>query len=148
MSLSFVGSPTALDGRLLSSFAVAGRKLEELRQHFAQVTLVETDAFARTIRRRRAYLTETGRLKWAKFPTLPGAPIDELFAHNVSLVRTSYERNLHTVPHSRPLPCGLGRAAHRNGEAVQPRLVNEFHLTREARSVAPKPQGMVATTKS
>ena len=37
-----------------------GRKLEELRQHFAQVTLVETEAFARTIRRRRAYLTQTG----------------------------------------------------------------------------------------
>ena len=125
-----------------------GRKLEELRQHFAQVTLVETEAFARTIRRRWAYLTEAGRLKWAKFPTPPGAPIDELFAHNVSLVRTSYETRLHTAPRSRPLPRRLGRAAHRNGEAVQPRLVNEFHLTREARRVAPESQGMVATAKS
>ena len=125
-----------------------GRKLEELRQHFAQVTLVETEAFARTIRRRRAYLTEVGRLKWAKSPTPLGAPIDELFAHNVSLVRTSYETRLHAATRSRPLPRWPGRAAHRNGEAVQPRLVNEFHLAREARRVAPEPQGMVATAKS
>ena len=71
-----------------------GRKLEELQQNFAQVTLVETEAFARTIRRRRAYLTEAGRLKWAKFATPVGAPIDDLFAHNVSLVRASYEKLL------------------------------------------------------
>ena len=125
-----------------------GRKLEELLQHFAQVTLVETDAFARTIRRRRAYLTEEGRLKWAKSPTPLGAPIDELLAHNVNLVRTSYETRLHTATRSRPLPRWPGRAAHRNGEAVQPRLVNEFHLAREARRVAPEPKGMVATAKS
>lgn len=35
-----------------------GRKLGELRRHFANVSLIETEAFSRTIRRRRAYLTE------------------------------------------------------------------------------------------
>ena len=72
-----------------------GRKLEELRQNFAHVTLVETEAFARTLRRRRAYLTEAGRLKWAKHATPVGAPIDDLLAHNVRLVRASYETFLH-----------------------------------------------------
>ena len=81
-----------------------GRKLEEMRQHFAHLTLVETEAFSRTIRRRRAYLTDKGRLRWAKFATPVGAPLDNLFAHNVSLVRASYERRLHTAIPSRPLP--------------------------------------------
>lgn len=72
-----------------------GRKLEELRRNFAQVTLVETEAFARTLRRRWAYLSEAGRLKWAKHPTPVGAPIDDLLAHNVRLVRASYETFLH-----------------------------------------------------
>ena len=125
-----------------------GRKLEELRQHFAQVTLVDTEAFARTIRRRRAYLTETGRLKWAKFPTPVGAPIDDLFAHNVSLVRASYETRLHLETTSRPLPRRRRRAAHRDREAVQPRLLNELNLAGEARRVAPEPQGVVAGAKS
>ena len=125
-----------------------GRKLEELRQNFAQVTLVETEAFARTIRRRRAYLTEAGRLEWAEFPTPVGAPIDDLFAHNVILVRESYETLLHAGIASRPLPRRPRRAAHRDGEAVQPRLLNEFNLAGEAWGVAPEPQGVVATAKS
>ena len=125
-----------------------GRKLEELRQYFAQVTLVETEAFARTIRRRRAYLTEGGRLKWAKFATPVGAPIDELFGHNVSLVRASYETRHHAAIASRPLPRRPRRAAYRDGEAVQPRLLNELNLASEARGVAPEPQGVVATAKS
>ena len=127
-----------------------GRKLEELRQNFAQVTLVETDAFARAIRRRRAYLylTEAGRLEWAEFPTPEGAPIDDLFAHNVILVRKSYETPLHAAIASRPLPRRPRRAADRDGEAVQPRLLNEFNLAGEAWGVAPEPQGVVAAAKS
>ena len=81
-----------------------GRKLEKLQQHFEQVTLIETDAFARTMRRRRAYLSEVGRLKWTKYKTRPGAPIDDLLAHNVSLVRASYEKRLHSA--TSPYDCG------------------------------------------
>ena len=125
-----------------------GRKLKELRQNFAQVTLVETEAFARTIRRRRAYLTEAGRLGWLEFPTPVGAPIDDLLAHNVILVRKSYETLLHAAIPSRPSPRRPRRAPHRDGEAVQPRLLNEFNLADEAWGVAPEPQGVVATAKS
>ncbi|MDD9981875.1 MAG: DUF4417 domain-containing protein [Gammaproteobacteria bacterium] len=125
-----------------------GRKLEELWQHFAQVTLVETDAFARTIRRRRAYLTDAGRLKWAKSATPKGAPIDDLLAHNVRLVRASYEKRLYAAIGSRPLPRWPGRATHRDGETVQPRRVNGLNFAGEARGVTPEPQGVVATAKS
>jgi hypothetical protein len=100
------------------------RKLDTLRQHFAQVSLIETEAFARTIRRRRAYLSESGRLKWAKFTTPTGAPIDDLFAHNVSLVRAAYEAPRHEAIALRSLPGRPRRTAHANDE---PRAVASRH---------------------
>ena len=125
-----------------------GRRLKELQHSFAQVTLIETEAFSRTIRRRRAYLSEAGRLKWAKFATPVGAPIDELLAHNVSLVRASCGVLLDAAIASRPLPRRHRRASHRDGEAVQPRLLNEFNFASQPRGVATQPQGVVATAKS
>jgi hypothetical protein len=125
-----------------------GRRLPELRRHFAQVSLIETEAFSRTIRRRRAYLTESGRVRWAKNPTPKGAPIDDLLAHNVALVRASYETSPRTAPRLSPRTRRLRRAAHRDGEPVQPGLLRQLHLPREARAVAPKPQSIIAAAKS
>jgi hypothetical protein len=125
-----------------------GRRLNVLLQHFAQVSLIETEAFARTIRRRRAYLTEGGRLKWAKFSTAIGAPIDDLLRHNVSLVRSAYEAPHPPAIVSRSLPARPRRAAHANDEAIEPGLLRELNLTGEARGVAPQPQRVVATAKS
>jgi hypothetical protein len=125
-----------------------GRKLDVLRQHFAQVSLIETEAFARTIRRRKAYLTEAGRLKWAKVTTPIGAPIDDLFAHNVGLVRAAYEAPRHAMVASRSQPGRPRRAAHAHDEAVEPGFLRELDLTGEAGGVAPKPQRVVATAKS
>lgn len=125
-----------------------GRKLDMLRRHFSDVTLVETEAFSRTIRRRRAHLTESGRLKWVKFPTPEGAPIDDLLAHNVALVRASYETCARPALRLRPPTRRIRRAAHRDGESVQPGLLRQLHLPGEARGVAPEPQGVVAAAKS
>lgn len=125
-----------------------GRKLDVLRQHFVQVSLIETEAFARTIRRRKAYLTEAGRLRWAKVTTPIGAPIDELLAHNVGLVRAAHEAPRHSMVASRSLPGRPRRAAHANDEPVEPGLLREFNLTGEAGCVAPQPQRVVATAKS
>lgn len=121
-----------------------GRKLEELRRHFAHVALIETEAFSRTNRRRRAYLTESGRLKWAKFPTPKGAPLDDLLAHNVALVRASYMTS--TKPAQR-LRLPTRRTTHRDGESAQPSLLRQFDLPGEAGGVAPEPEGMITTTK-
>ena len=123
-----------------------GRRLGVLRCHFDKVSLIETEAFSRTMRRRRAYLTESGRLKWAKFPTLNGAPIDDLLAHNVALVRASYEAESPPV-RLRPTSRRIRRAANGNGEAVQPGLLHQVHLPGEARGVAPEPQCVIATAK-
>lgn len=137
-----VGRPLALVIR------GGGRKLDALQRHFSRVTLVETEAFSRTIRRRRAYLTESGRLKWAKFPTPEGAPIDDLLAHNVALVRASYETFARPASRLRSPTRRVRRAAHRDGESVQPGLLRQLHLPGEARGVAPEPQGVVAAAKS
>ena len=125
-----------------------GRKLEALRWHFAKVTLIETESFARAIKRRRAYTTETGRLKWAKCSTPVGAPIDDLLAHNVRVVRASYEKGLDGSIHSRPSPRGSHCATYGDGKAVKPRLMKELHLASEARGVTPDSQSVVATAKS
>ncbi|MCC8955016.1 hypothetical protein H8B02_16685 [Bradyrhizobium sp. Pear77] len=114
-----------------------GRRLGVLQRHFDKVSLIETEAFSRTMRRQRAYLTESGRLKWAKFPTPKGAPIDDLLAHNVALVRASHE--VSGRPPLRPPPRRIRRAANGNGEAVQPGLLRQLDLPFEARGVAPEP---------
>jgi hypothetical protein len=124
-----------------------GRKLGELRRHFAQVSLIETDAFFRTIQRRRAYLAEAGRLKWAKFPTARGAPIDDLLAHNVAMVRASYDTLAMPVLRLRAPTRRARRATHRDGEPVQPSLLRQLHLSGETRGVAPQQQGVIAAAK-
>lgn len=142
----------ALAGRVDRPLALVirggGRKLETLRRRFSRVVLIETEAFSRTIRRRRAYLTESGCLKWAKFPTPEGAPIDDLLAHNVTLVRASYETSAKPALRLRLPTQRVRRATHRDGETVQPGLLRQLHMPGEARGVAPEPQGVVAAAKS
>jgi len=52
--------------------------LPSLEQAFATVTFIDTAAFMRTIKRRRAVLTESGRLSWRASPTGPNEPLDNL----------------------------------------------------------------------
>lgn len=124
-----------------------GRKLTELRGHFAHVTLIETEAFSRTMRRRRAYLAETGRLKWGAFPTPRGEPIDDLLTHNVAVVRASYETFVKPVVRLRPLLRRPRRAAHRDGQPIQPSFLRQLQLPGEARGVAPESQSVIAAAK-
>ncbi len=124
-----------------------GRKVAKLRRHFAQVTLIETEAFSRTIRRRRAFLTESGRIKWAKHPTPKGAPIDDLLAHNIAQVRASYVTAAKAALPLRPPTRRFRLAAHRDDEPGQRCLLRQLHLSGEIRGVTPKPQGVVAAPK-
>ena len=124
-----------------------GRKLRPLRQHFAQVSLIETDAFARTLRRRRAHLVESGRLKWIPSPTPKGAPIHDLLAHNIHVVRSVYETQAEQAPYLR-LSSPLARlAAHRDRQTSQTGFLRERELPGEARRIPPEPQGMITTAK-
>ena len=137
-------------GRPLSLVMRGGaRKLPEIRQHFAQVTLVETEAFARTMRRRRAILTEGGRLRWVASPTPEGKPIDELLAHNIGLVRVSHEAGSSRTAHPR-LPTQSPRhpAQDRYGQSRQASLLRDLHLPRETGTVAQDLQGVIVAAKT
>ena len=55
-------------GRPLTLVVRGGAQvLHRLKRHFGQVILVETDAFARTLKRRRAEFTKAGRLRWPRY---------------------------------------------------------------------------------
>lgn len=124
-----------------------GRKAALLRRHFAHVTLIETEAFARAIRRRRAVLTESGRLRWVSSPTLRGAPIDDLVAHNVKVVRLAHELGVEPAPRSR-LAATPRRASNCNDQPIQLSLLGDLILAAEAGSVAPEPQHVIAAAKA
>ncbi len=125
-----------------------GRKLHELRRSFARVSLIETDAFCRTLHRRRAYLTESGQVKWAKFPTPVGEAVDELLAHNVAVIRSAYEARIEaTSPLTLPARAFPRRAAYRDGQPAQSCLLRQLDMAGQARSVPAEPQGIISTTK-
>lgn len=125
-----------------------GRKASLLRQHYAYVTLLETEAFARALRRRRAYFTENGRLKWAANPTPKGSPLDELLAHNIAAVRVAHVAGRQTAQRPlRPLTSARG-AANRNNQTVKPSFQGGLDLADEARSIARDPQHMVPAAKT
>jgi hypothetical protein len=64
--------------------------LSTLARSFAQVTLLETSSFMKTMMRQRASLN--GHLNWLPAPTDEGAPVDDLFAHNVRVNQAWIER--------------------------------------------------------
>lgn len=124
-----------------------GRKAALLRRHFAQVTLIETEAFARAIRRRRAMLTESGRLRWASSPTPKGAPIDELVAHNVEIMRLAHELGVGLAPRLSVVATPR-HTSDRNDQPIQPSLLGDLVVPREAGGLAPEPQRMIAAAKA
>lgn len=60
------------------------RVLEPLREAFVSVTIIDTDAFARTRARKQAWFTDAGKLVWRNHPTSKGEPLDALLQHNVA----------------------------------------------------------------
>jgi hypothetical protein len=124
-----------------------GRKIAELRRHFAQVTLIETEAFARAIRRRRAVLTESGRLRWAPSPTPKGAPIDDLLAHNIKIVQIAHDLAASPASHL-SIVATARRAPDSHDQSIQPGLLSDIEVSAETGGIAPEPQGVIATAKA
>lgn len=71
--------------------AAKGNVLQQLVSSFAQTTVLETSSFVKAIRRQRAVETYTSMVKWEASPTPLNAPVDELLAHNWSVVSRSFE---------------------------------------------------------
>lgn len=124
-----------------------GRKLHVLAQHFSGVTLLETESFSKTRCRRRAQLLD-GKLKWTPSLTPKGAPLDELFSHNVAIVRTFHESPPALGPKLR-IPTRLARrTANRNDQSIQPSLLKRVHLAGQARLVATNRHHVVSAPKA
>lgn len=112
------------------------RAREALKQHFAAISLLETDAFARTMRRREAYHLPSGQLKWRKHPTERGAPLDDLLARNIETVRRTYtEEGKVNLPAPRRQPARRG-APDCNSKTIEPSLLSKLDLPRQARAVS------------
>jgi hypothetical protein len=60
--------------------------LPMLAAAFAQVTVLETSSFMKAMMRKRAIVN--GQLGWTSAPTVSGAPVDDLLAHNVSAIQS------------------------------------------------------------
>ena len=123
--------------------------LPRLRQHFGQVILIETDAFSRALKRRRATITETGRLRWMRVRTPKGAPIDDLLVQNIAMVRTARtllpaepaKSRASAAPSRRP-------AQHTDRHAAQTSFVAELDMTLQARAVPANRKRMIIAAKA
>lgn len=62
--------------------------LSLLSEDFAAVSLIDTRPFVKTHRRQRAVIIK-GRLRWQRWPTQPGEPLDDLLRENAETVATS-----------------------------------------------------------
>ncbi|MCC7428687.1 MAG: DUF4417 domain-containing protein [Alphaproteobacteria bacterium] len=80
------GRPLHLVARAVGSDTLPG-----LITAFAATTVLETTCFVKAIKRRRAVISDTGNIAWECAPTAPSEPVDDLLAHNWSVVRQSYE---------------------------------------------------------
>lgn len=123
------------------------RKLHVLAQYFSNVTLLETESFAKMRCRRRARILD-GRLKWSPSPTPEGAPLDELLAHNAAAVRKFYESPPTASPKLRLSGRLARRAANRNDQPIQPSLLDSVHFASQARLIAPNRHRIIPTTKA
>lgn len=68
--------------------------LPELVAAFAGITVLDTNAFSWTTHRRRAVLSDNGRVVPVKFLTEPGAPLDALFAENIAVTTGALVRRI------------------------------------------------------
>lgn len=127
-----------VSGRPLTLVVRGGAQvLRRLKRHFGQVILIETDAFARTLKRRRAEFTESGRLRWPRISTPKGAPIDDLLAHNIVTKRTALQlSDFAPTAHSERSARNARRSAqHADGQTGQGSFLAELDATLEARAV-------------
>jgi len=124
--------------------------LAALREAYAHVVVIETQAFGRAIKRRRATITETGRLRWRHTPLAKGQPIDELFAHNIATMRAVLSASQPKVPSRlRALQKPLrSQAAHTDRETRQTSFLRELDAALQARAMPADCKGMIITAET
>lgn len=78
--------------------AANGNILPRLVSAFGATTVLDTTSFIKAVHRQRAVETANGRIDWETSVTAGNAPVDELLAHNWSLVKRSYYPMLGAAP--------------------------------------------------
>lgn len=71
---------------------------------FANITVLETSTFIKSMKRQSASLADSGAVNWRPSPTAPGAPVDQLLLDNWSVVAEAFAPIL-----SRPTRLASGR---------------------------------------
>lgn len=68
----------------------------QLKAAFSRVAVIDTTAFVKTMNRQRALVSDTAAINWRLEPTALGAPLDDLFEHNLKAVseRFAYRSRL------------------------------------------------------
>lgn len=122
--------------------------LGRLRAAFDQVILIETDAFTRTRGRRRAEIQPSGRLRWMKVTTEPGAPLDDLLAHNIATHRAYLTAPALLKPPRVVRATAKRPAKHTDSEAGQYSLMPDLELSLHRRAVPPNLQNVVVAAKA
>ncbi len=138
-------------GRPLTLIVRGGTKvLQRLKRHFSQVILIETDAFARTLKRRQAELTETGHLRWPRIETPQGAPIDDLLAHNIATKRTALLLSdfAQQARSGRSIKSTRRPAQHTDRKARQGSFLSQLDSTLQARAMSADLQSVVIAAES
>ena len=74
--------------------------LRRLSDAFGQVTVLDTTPFMKAVKRQRAVMSANGKVKWAPSRTDRNAPIDELLAHNCSVMAANYADVMARTPES------------------------------------------------
>jgi hypothetical protein len=67
-----------------------GKILPRLAAAFSRLTVLETSAFVKTVKRQQAELTATGAVTWRPSPTDGATTLDSLLAKNWEIVAASY----------------------------------------------------------
>jgi hypothetical protein len=125
------------------------RMLPRLRASFAQVILIETEAFSRALKRRRATITEAGRLRWLRAPTPKGDPIDELLAHNVTTVRIALSSPRLAMPNASRVRVPVRRpAADANRQPAQPSFMAELDASLQAGAVTANSKRVIVAAET
>lgn len=62
-----------------------------LTDAYEAVTVIETSAFMKAMKRQRAILSGNAGLAWESVPTEAGAPVDDIFEHNIRLTTEAIE---------------------------------------------------------
>jgi len=125
------------------------RALDRLRTSFEQVILIETAAFSRAMRRRRATINEEAKLRWRPALTQLGTPLDHLLAHNISVVRLALELGPQSPNQgSETLRNALrSRTSNANSKARQASFMPQLDASTEAGTMSADNESVIITTK-